>query len=105
MAVINPERPAGAHALTDRVVELAREQGLDAVGVAPAEPFLCTRELLEERKQAGLHAGSTSPTVPRTARPTPIAACGGAVVLADDNALVDLAEATPAPSIAQVVTE
>jgi epoxyqueuosine reductase len=31
--------------------------GLDAVGVAPAEPFASTRRHLEERKAAGLHAG------------------------------------------------
>ena len=31
--------------------------GLDAVGVAPAEPFTSTRHDLEARKAAGLHAG------------------------------------------------
>jgi epoxyqueuosine reductase len=31
--------------------------GLDALGVAPAEPFLGTRAHLEERKAAGLHGG------------------------------------------------
>jgi epoxyqueuosine reductase len=31
--------------------------GLDAVGVAPAEPFVSTRRHLEERKAAGLHGG------------------------------------------------
>ncbi len=31
--------------------------GLDAVGVAPADPFLGTRRDLEERKAAGLHGG------------------------------------------------
>lgn len=31
--------------------------GLDAVGVAPAEPFDDTRDVLEERRAAGLHGG------------------------------------------------
>ncbi|MEY2447063.1 MAG: epoxyqueuosine reductase [Acidimicrobiaceae bacterium] len=36
---------------------LGREAGLDAVGVAPAEPFLDTRRHLHERRAAGLHGG------------------------------------------------
>jgi epoxyqueuosine reductase len=36
---------------------IGRAEGLDAVGVAPAEPFERARQALEERKAAGLHAG------------------------------------------------
>lgn len=36
---------------------LGRAHGLDAVGVAPAEPFATTRRHLERRKAAGLHGG------------------------------------------------
>ncbi len=36
---------------------LGHAAGLDAVGVAPAEPFASTRRHLEARKAAGLHAG------------------------------------------------
>ncbi|MEO7837132.1 MAG: tRNA epoxyqueuosine(34) reductase QueG [Acidimicrobiales bacterium] len=43
--------------LSQELRSLGRRAGLDAVGVAPAEPFLRTRQLLEERKQAGLHGG------------------------------------------------
>jgi epoxyqueuosine reductase len=39
------------------LVALGRAHGLDAVGVAPAEPFGETRRILEERKAAGLHGG------------------------------------------------
>jgi epoxyqueuosine reductase len=44
-------------ALTDEVCRLGRGAGLDAVGVAGAEPFAGTRVALEERKAAGLHGG------------------------------------------------
>jgi epoxyqueuosine reductase len=40
-----------------QLVALGRESGLDAVGVAPAEPFVATRRHLEDRKARGLHAG------------------------------------------------
>jgi len=43
--------------LTVIVGRLAIEAGLDAVGIAPAEPFTGTRGHLEERKAAGLHGG------------------------------------------------
>jgi epoxyqueuosine reductase len=42
---------------TDELCALARAEGLDAVGVASAEPFLGTRRHLEDRKAAGLHGG------------------------------------------------
>jgi epoxyqueuosine reductase len=42
---------------TDELKRLGLDAGLDAVGVAPAEPFLATREHLRERKAAGLHGG------------------------------------------------
>jgi epoxyqueuosine reductase len=44
-------------ALWQDVRELALSSGLDAVGVARAEPFLTTRRHLRERKAAGLHGG------------------------------------------------
>lgn len=52
--------PEDRLALLDLVEELYRlgtESGLDAVGVAPAEPFSGTRRHLQERKAAGLHGG------------------------------------------------
>jgi epoxyqueuosine reductase len=47
--------PAVPTAAELRTVGLAA--GLDALGVAPAEPFTETRRHLEERKAAGLHGG------------------------------------------------
>ncbi|KAA0232540.1 MAG: tRNA epoxyqueuosine(34) reductase QueG [Actinobacteria bacterium] len=43
--------------LLDRVISRGRVSGLDAVGVASAEPFMTTRRDLESRKGAGLHGG------------------------------------------------
>ena len=37
--------------------QVGLDAGLDAVGVAPVAPFTGTRRILEERKDAGLHAG------------------------------------------------
>ena len=44
-------------ALTDAVLAAGRAAGLDAVGVAPATPFVRAREALESRKRLGLHGG------------------------------------------------
>jgi epoxyqueuosine reductase len=41
----------------DELMAIGRGAGLDAVGVAPAEPFTSTRRHLEERRAAGLHGG------------------------------------------------
>ena len=49
--------PADLTALADELADLGRSAGLDAVGVAPAEPFDAARRTLEERKAAGLHGG------------------------------------------------
>lgn len=46
-----------ASALADDLRRLAAEAGLDAVGFAPADPFLEARRHLEERKATGLHGG------------------------------------------------
>ena len=43
--------------VVDQLREVARANGIDALGVAGAEPFDDTRHLLEERKAAGLHGG------------------------------------------------
>jgi epoxyqueuosine reductase len=43
--------------LADELLALGRDAGLDAVGIAPAEPFMSTRSDLEARKAAGLHGG------------------------------------------------
>src|SRR4030088_1546873 len=43
--------------LAAEVQRIGTDAGLDAVGVAPAEPFVDTRRHLEERKAAGLHGG------------------------------------------------
>jgi epoxyqueuosine reductase len=42
---------------TDDIVRLGRELGLDAVGVAKAEPFTRTHADLDARRAAGQHAG------------------------------------------------
>ena len=39
------------------LVALGREHGLDAVGVAPADPFATAQRHLERRKAGGLHGG------------------------------------------------
>jgi epoxyqueuosine reductase len=49
-------RPAPSEAYVTELRELGAAQGLDAVGVARAEPFASTMQVLEERKAAGLHA-------------------------------------------------
>jgi epoxyqueuosine reductase len=41
----------------DEVKRIGLESGLDAVGIAPAEPFLATRQHLHERRDAGLSGG------------------------------------------------
>jgi epoxyqueuosine reductase len=46
-----------APAYAAELLRLGREAGLDAVGIAPAEPMARARRVLEERKAAGLHAG------------------------------------------------
>ncbi|MCU0270837.1 MAG: tRNA epoxyqueuosine(34) reductase QueG [Acidimicrobiales bacterium] len=45
-----------SHAATE-VCGVGRRSGLDAVGIASAEPFESTRVVLEERRAAGLHGG------------------------------------------------
>ncbi len=52
-----PTTAPRATALTDDVVSAGRAAGLDAVGVAPAEPFESTRVDLERRRDEGLHGG------------------------------------------------
>jgi epoxyqueuosine reductase len=55
-----PPRSVAADRRVPAVAELVargRAEGLDAVGVAPAEPFTGTRRHLEERKAQGLHGG------------------------------------------------
>lgn len=56
MAAMDRKIPSSQD-LTEQVLRLGRTEGLDAVGVAKADPFLGTRLVLAERKQAGLHAG------------------------------------------------
>lgn len=47
---------AGSAALRDRLVTVGRSAGLVAVGITDATPFEDTRQVLEERKAAGLAA-------------------------------------------------
>jgi epoxyqueuosine reductase len=50
--------PAGDHAdLAARLERIGRAHGLDAVGIAAADPFDDTRRTLEARKAHGLHGG------------------------------------------------
>ncbi len=44
-------------ALAGEVRQIGFDAGLDAVGIAAAEPFTATRGHIEQRKQAGLHGG------------------------------------------------
>ncbi|MCU1453145.1 MAG: hypothetical protein JWN46_1291 [Acidimicrobiales bacterium] len=55
--------------LADLVRSVGLTHGLDAVGVAPAEPFVATRAVLEARKRAGLN-GSMQFTYRNPARST-----------------------------------
>ena len=50
-------RAAGDSVDTDEVRRAALQAGLDAVGVASAEPFEDTREAIERRREQGLHGG------------------------------------------------
>jgi epoxyqueuosine reductase len=64
------------------LVALGRGQGLDAVGVAPAEPFATTRRHLERRRAAGYHGGMSF-TYRRPER-----SCDPGLALRDARALV-----------------
>lgn len=46
-----------ARALAAEICQVARDAGLDAVGIARAEPFVRARRALEERAASGLSAG------------------------------------------------
>jgi epoxyqueuosine reductase len=52
-----PRQDEGVTSLLEEVRAAGLAAGLDAVGVARAEPFLGTRRDLQERKAAGLHGG------------------------------------------------
>jgi epoxyqueuosine reductase len=70
-----------ADAFVDELRQVGLAAGLDAVGVASAEPFSSTRALLIERKAAGLH-GSLHFTYGDPARATdPVRALPGARAL------------------------
>jgi len=49
--------PDAAEALAGELRQIGLSAGLDAVGIAAAEPFTATRRHLEQRKDAGLHGG------------------------------------------------
>lgn len=49
--------PTSLREFTAELIRLGERCGLDAVGIAPANPFVDTRRHLEERRSAGLHAG------------------------------------------------
>lgn len=49
--------PADLAPLADELAALGRAAGLDAVGIASADPFESARAHLESRKAAGLHGG------------------------------------------------
>src|SRR3954452_17951797 len=48
---------ADLSALADAVRNAGRRSGLDAIGIAPADPFHDARAVLESRKRGGLHGG------------------------------------------------
>ncbi len=49
--------PASSEGLSGEVVSLARSLGCAAAGIASAEPFLDTRDVLHERRSRGVHGG------------------------------------------------
>ena len=57
MGPVAHDATADSGDLTEAVERVARANGLDAVGIASAEPFASTRRDLEDRKAAGLHGG------------------------------------------------
>jgi epoxyqueuosine reductase len=83
--------------LTARVLEVGREAGLDAVGVAPATPFTRAREALEQRKREGLHGGMAF-TYKNPARSTdPAAALEGARAIVVGARSYRVAATSPLP--------
>lgn len=70
-------------AYVDELRRLGLDAGLDAVGVAPAEPWVDTRQRLEERKAAGLHGGMsfTYRNPARSADPTQALPGAAAIVV------------------------
>ena len=80
------------------LVEVGREAGLDAVGVAGAEPFTGVRSELERRRNAGLHGGMqfTYRNPERSTTPTRI--------LSSARSLVVGALRTAAPRLSEVTT-
>jgi len=70
--------PVASTVAVDELRAIGVAAGLDAVGVAPAEPFTGTKRTLEARKAAGLHGGMAF-TYRNPARSTdPAAALAGA---------------------------
>ncbi len=55
--MVAPPRSAPTPCTAAEVVGLGRSLGLAAVGVAPADPLLRARRVLEERAERGLHGG------------------------------------------------
>ncbi|MEC8971005.1 MAG: tRNA epoxyqueuosine(34) reductase QueG [Actinomycetota bacterium] len=80
------------------LVEVGREAGLDAVGVAGAEPFTGVRSELERRRNAGLHGGMqfTYRNPERSTTPTRI--------LSSARSLVVGTLRTAAPRLSEVTT-
>jgi len=81
-AVPTASRPERRVPDAAELVALGRAHGLDAVGVAPAEPFATTRHHLERRRAAGYHGGMSF-TYRRPER-----SCDPGMALRDARALV-----------------
>lgn len=54
---MSAEPPWDGQRVADHLERVGRAAGLDAIGIAPADPFAETRAHLEERRAAGLHGG------------------------------------------------
>jgi epoxyqueuosine reductase len=89
--------PETAASYAAEVLDVGRAAGLDAVGVAPAEPFLRARAAIEERKAAGLHAGMAFTYKNPVRSTSPAAAVEGAQAVVA-GARSYLVEEPPAPA-------
>src|SRR5262245_15668257 len=74
-------RPIRSVPAAAELAALGREQGLDAVGVAPAAAFATTRRHLERRRAGGLHGGMAFTYRAPTRSCDPAAALPGARAL------------------------
>src|SRR4051812_7002237 len=90
---------ADLSALADAVRNAGRRSGLDAIGIAPADPFHDARAVLESRKAQGLHGGMhfTYGDPARSTDPGRALPGAAALVVGARSYLRDDAEPPPGP--------